>query len=259
MRHRESGVIAAAKVAPIPSEDKLLDFAQEVNILNTVKHRNITNFIAGYYFENNLWIIIELAAGGSIADIMRKINGPLSEPQIRCSALQLLSAIDYLHKHFVIHRDMNASNVLLAEGGVVKIADFGVSAMGKNDKLRRTSFIGSPNWMAPEVIVCENDRSKPYDNKCDIWSLSITLIEFAEVRVPYHDLHPMKVLFKITSGAPPTLTEPSKWSPEFSAFLKASLVRQADKRPTAEELMGHSFCKGSSDTAPLVKLLQDVC
>ena len=124
---------------------------------------------------------------------MRKRGSGLDEAMISCATNQLLAALAFLHSCCIMHRDLNASNVLLGEGGIVKVADFGVSAVTRTPRDRRSSFIGSPNWMAPEVIACEKDRTKSYDNHCDIWSLGITLIEFAETRAPNSDLHPMKV------------------------------------------------------------------
>jgi serine/threonine protein kinase len=258
VRQRQSGMIAAAKVAPIPSEDKLADFAPEVNILSGTQHVNITNFVGAYYFDMNLWILIELAAGGSIGDLIKRRHKGLEEVQIKAACFQMLSALSFLHENAIIHRDLNASNVLLAEGGVVKIADFGVSAKNKTPRDRRNSFIGTPNWMAPEVIVCENDKSKPYDNKCDIWSLGITLIEFAELKAPHHDLHPMKVLFKITASAPPTLSKPEGYSADFNSFLKQALAKLADQRPPAIELMGHPFAREGKNPEPLRILFDQV-
>ena len=132
-------------MAPISGPEKLNDFASELAILTGITHPGITNYVDGYYFGDALWIIIELASGGSIGDIIKKRHRGLSEEQLKCCSYQLLGALDYLHKNAVIHRDLNASNVLIGEGGVLKIADFGVSAKCKSEKDRRNSFIGTPN------------------------------------------------------------------------------------------------------------------
>lgn len=253
VRNRETSALAAAKVAVLQKEEQLDTFLGEVNILVSCQHTNITNFIGGYFHESTLWIMIEVCTGGSLSDIIRKRQSGLEEPQIQCITHQMLRALDFLHSQLVVHRDLNSSNVLLSEGGIVKIADFGVSAKCKGE-VRCSSFIGSPNWMAPEVIACENDKSKWYGCEVDIWSTGITLIELAEMQAPHSELHPMKVLFKIAAAPPPTLTEPGRWSPMFSELLKSALVKDAKQRPSAAALLRHPFCRDQSTISSLVAL-----
>eukprot|EP00048_Salpingoeca_helianthica_P016871 m.234613 g.234613 ORF g.234613 m.234613 type:complete len:317 (+) comp19691_c0_seq1:2-952(+) len=248
------GQVAAAKIATIQKEGELATFQSEVSILVACQNPNITNFIDGYYFENTVWIIIELCTGGSLSDVLslRKPRG-LEEPQIQCIAFQLLRGIEFLHSKFVIHRDINASNILLSEGGLIKLADFGVSMKCKGEP-RRSSFIGSPHWMAPEVVACEQSKKNTYGTSCDIWSLGVTLLELADGRAPNSDLHPMKVLFKIASAPPPTLVAPDAWSPMFNEFLRNALVKDPTARPTATALLPHPFVRGHSAVEPLVAL-----
>lgn len=255
VREKTTNAMAAAKIAPIANEETLQDFATEIAILQSCKHPGITNFVSVYYFENNLWILIEACKGGSLSDILKKRKAGFLERQIKCAAFQMLEALDFLHSHSVIHRDLNASNTLLAEGGLVKIADFGVSAKNKAPGQRRTTFIGSPNWMAPEVVICENSKTVPYSSACDIWSFGITLIEFAEIKPPNSDLHPIKVLFKIASSPPPRLSAEEKWSATFCDFLRLVLIKDQFERPSAIDLLRHSFAKDQSQKEPLIELL----
>jgi serine/threonine protein kinase len=134
-----------------------------------------------------------------------------------------------------------AGNVLLKPNGTVKLTDFGVSALNTKIDQKRSTFIGTPYWMAPEVVVCENIQDKPYTYSSDIWSLAITLIEFAETSPPWHDMHPMRVLFKIPKSPPPTLTERGKWTGAFHDFLATCLVKEPAGRPTAAKALEHPF------------------
>ena len=175
-------------------------------------------------------------------------NSSLRVPPLRAQATA------FLHEKFVIHRDLKAGNVLLKQDGTVKLTDFGVSAKNKKKDQRRNTFIGTPYWMAPEVVLCENSGDKPYSYPSDIWSFGITLIEFAEMAPPWHDMHPMRVLFKIPKSPSPTLTDPSKWSNEFHSFLSACLKKEEGARPTAVALKSHAFIKGASSRTPVKNL-----
>lgn len=207
-------------------------------------HKGITKFIDAYFHQDQLWIIIEKCTGGSFSSILDKRANGLTEPEVQTCAYQLLDAVQYLHSLKIIHRDINAANTLLGGDGVVKLADFGVSAFSKKNK--QSTFIGSPMWMAPEVIKCETDPKNVYTNKCDVWSLGITLIEFADGVPPNHDLHPAKAIMKITAGGLPKLKDPSKWTPTFSKFLSRILVRDPTVRPAALELLADPFTSGQN-------------
>ncbi|XP_063632005.1 serine/threonine-protein kinase 10 [Cydia splendana] len=163
--------------------------------------------------------------------------------------------LEFLHSRRVIHRDLKAGNVLATMQGGVKLADFGVSAKNKSTLQKHDTFIGTPYWMAPEVVLCETFRDNPYDFKVDIWSLGITLIEFAQMEPPNHEMTPMRVLLKIQKSEPPTLEQPSKWSHAFNDFIAKALVKDPEKRPTSSELLKHEFVSGNLDSKPLRDLL----
>ena len=173
---------------------------------------------------------------------MYDLNRPLSEQQIQYVVRELLEALVYLHDYcFVIHRDVKAGNVLLTESGMVKLADFGVSAKNMSGMQRRCSFIGTPYWMSPEVIACETDHEMWYDFKADIWSLGITCIELAETEPPHNDLSPQKVLLKIRRSDAPRLRDP-KWSKTFQNFVEKCLTKNGRERWSAIQLLKvHTF------------------
>ncbi|UXI20011.1 hypothetical protein NH340_JMT05954 [Sarcoptes scabiei] len=237
-----NGMFAAAKICEL-KEDDLEDFVVEIDVLTECRHPNIVQMIEAYFFDGKLWMLIEFCEGGAIDSIMMDLEKPLNEEQIRYVCHEIVRGLKYLHEKKVIHRDLKAGNVLLTLDGDVKIADFGVSARNKNTVQKRDSFIGTPYWMAPEVIMCETIRDNPYDYKVDIWSLGITLIEFAQIEPPNHQMSPMRVLLKIQKGDPPKLDCPKAWSTEFNSFIAKCLTKDCDQRPTAAELLEHPFLK----------------
>ncbi|KAB1271610.1 STE20-like serine/threonine-protein kinase, partial [Camelus dromedarius] len=209
-QNKETSVLAAAKVIDTKSEEELEDYMVEIDILASCDHPNIVKLLDAFYYENNLWILIEFCAGGAVDAVMLELERPLTESQIQVVCKQTLEALNYLHDNKIIHRDLKAGNILFTLDGDIKLADFGVSAKNTRTIQRRDSFIGTPYWMAPEVVMCETSKDRPYDYKADVWSLGITLIEMAEIEPPHHELNPMRVLLKIAKSEPPTLAQPSK-------------------------------------------------
>uniref|UniRef100_A0A8C9TT53 non-specific serine/threonine protein kinase n=1 Tax=Scleropages formosus TaxID=113540 RepID=A0A8C9TT53_SCLFO len=207
-KNKETGVLAAAKVIETKSEEELEDYMVEIDILASCDHRYIVKLLDAFYFDNKLWIMIEFCPGGAVDAIMLELDRALLEPQIQVICRQTLEALVYLHSKKIIHRDLKAGNILLTLDGDIKLADFGVSAKNTKTLQRRDSFIGTPYWMAPEVVMCETMKDAPYDYKADIWSLGITLIELAQIEPPHHELNPMRVLLKIAKSEPPTLEQP---------------------------------------------------
>lgn len=240
-QNKETNVLAAAKVIDTKSEEELEDYMVEIDILASCDHPNIVKLLDAFYYENNLWILIEFCAGGAVDAVMLELERPLTESQIQVVCKQTLEALNYLHDNKIIHRDLKAGNILFTLDGDIKLADFGVSAKNTRTIQRRDSFIGTPYWMAPEVVMCETSKDRPYDYKADVWSLGITLIEMAEIEPPHHELNPMRVLLKIAKSEPPTLAQPSKWSSNFKDFLRKCLEKNVDARWTTSQLLQHPF------------------
>ncbi|KAL2769311.1 STE20-like serine/threonine-protein kinase isoform 2 [Daubentonia madagascariensis] len=255
-QNKETNVLAAAKVIDTKSEEELEDYMVEIDILASCDHPNIVKLLDAFYYENNLWILIEFCAGGAVDAVMLELERPLTESQIQVVCKQTLEALNYLHDNKIIHRDLKAGNILFTLDGDIKLADFGVSAKNTRTIQRRDSFIGTPYWMAPEVVMCETSKDRPYDYKADVWSLGITLIEMAEIEPPHHELNPMRVLLKIAKSEPPTLAQPSKWSSNFKDFLKKCLEKNVDARWNTSQLLQHPFVTVDSNK-PIRELIAE--
>ncbi|XP_049646757.1 STE20-like serine/threonine-protein kinase isoform X1 [Suncus etruscus] len=255
-QNKETNVLAAAKVIDTKSEEELEDYMVEIDILASCDHPNIVKLLDAFYYENNLWILIEFCAGGAVDAVMLELERPLTESQIQVVCKQTLEALNYLHDNKIIHRDLKAGNILFTLDGDIKLADFGVSAKNTRTIQRRDSFIGTPYWMAPEVVMCETSKDRPYDYKADVWSLGITLIEMAEIEPPHHELNPMRVLLKIAKSEPPTLAQPSKWSSNFKDFLKKCLEKNVDSRWNTSQLLQHPFVTVDSNK-PIRELIAE--
>ncbi|KAG1951040.1 STE20-like serine/threonine-protein kinase [Pimephales promelas] len=256
-QNKETGILAAAKVIDTKTEEELEDYMVEIEILASCDHHYIVKLLDAFYYESKLWIFIEFCAGGAVDAVMLELERPLTEPQIRVVCKQTLEALVYLHENKIIHRDLKAGNILFTSDGDIKLADFGVSAKNTKTLQRRDSFIGTPYWMAPEVVMCETSKDRPYDYKADIWSLGVTLIELAQIEPPNHEMNPMRVLLKIAKSEPPTLAAPSRWSPEFSDFLRKALDKNVDNRLSALQLLQHPFVSNVEDNKPLRELIAE--
>ncbi|KAL3278631.1 hypothetical protein HHI36_016171 [Cryptolaemus montrouzieri] len=231
-QHKQSGQLAAAKMCRL-----------EVQLHEA------------FLKEQQLWLLIEYCDGGAVDSIIMDLEKPLNEKQIAYVCQNMCKGLQFLHKSHIIHRDLKAGNVLLTMNGGVKIADFGVSAKNKNTLQKHDTFIGTPYWMAPEVVLCETFRDNPYDYKVDIWSMGITLIEFAQMEPPNHEMSPMRVLLKIQKSDPPRLEQPGKWSKEFNDFVATALTKDPQKRPNCEDLLRHPFINCTLDSKPIRDLL----
>ncbi|XP_075892657.1 mitogen-activated protein kinase kinase kinase kinase 5 isoform X1 [Nelusetta ayraudi] len=239
-RHKQNGEMAAIKVIKMEPEDDFSIIQQEIVIVKSCKHANIVAYYGSYIRANKLWICMEFCGGGSLQDVYH-VTGPLSEPQIAYICREMLQGLDYLHGQKKIHRDIKGANILVNDQGEVKLADFGISAQITATLARRMSFIGTPYWMAPEVAAVEIKGG--YNELCDIWSVGITAIELAELQPPMFDVHPLRVLFLMSKSGyqPPKLKDKSKWSSMFYNFVKAMLVRNPKKRPSAAKILSNVF------------------
>lgn len=254
-QHKTTKQFAAAKMCALEGEDDLSDFMIEIDILSECKHENIVQLYEAFFTNGKLWMLIEYCDGGALDSIMVELEKPLTESQIAYVCQHMCHGLSFLHQNKVIHRDLKAGNVLLTMNGGVKLADFGVSAKNKSTLQKHDTFIGTPYWMAPEVVLCETFRDNPYDFKVDIWSLGITLIEFAQMEPPNHEMSPMRVLLKIQKSDPPKLDQPSKWSKEFNDFIAKALVKDPTQRPTADDLLKHPFVSDELESKPVRDLL----
>uniref|UniRef100_A0A4W6FQT4 non-specific serine/threonine protein kinase n=1 Tax=Lates calcarifer TaxID=8187 RepID=A0A4W6FQT4_LATCA len=249
--NKKDGSQAAVKVLdPINDVDEEIE--AEYNILRSLSnHPNVVKFYGMFYKSDNLsggqlWLVLELCNGGSVTELIKGLlmrGQRLQEPVISYILYSALLGLQHLHNNRIIHRDVKGNNILLTTEGGVKLVDFGVSAQLTSARLRRNTSVGTPFWMAPEVIACEQQYDYSYDARCDVWSLGITAIELADGDPPLAEMHPVKALFKIPRNPSPTLRNPEQWCRSFSHFIGQCLIKDFEARPSVTHLLEHPFIK----------------
>ncbi|KAH3899550.1 putative serine/threonine protein kinase SPS1 SCDLUD_003827 [Saccharomycodes ludwigii] len=248
------------------SEDEIELLAQEIYFLGSLKNKHIVSYFQTLLNDVKMWIVMEYCGGGSCADLLKYLPSNLTEEKVSCIIKQTLLGLEYLHAQKKIHRDIKAANILLAEDGTVKLGDFGVSGELMNTIKRRT-FVGTPFWMAPEIITCNNrfidqleengngesgkdsttdadDKNNlGYNEKADIWSLGITVIELLSKHPPFSEEDPLKILTLIPDREPPVLQDSAsmKFSLYAKEFVSLCLRKDPRKRPSASQLLKHKF------------------
>ncbi|XP_041116372.1 myosin-IIIb-like [Polyodon spathula] len=248
---KKDGSEAAVKVLdPINDVDEEIE--AEYNILHSLSnHPNVVKFYGMFYKADvlsggQLWLVLELCNGGSVTDLITgllKRGKRLDEAVISYVLYGALLGLQHLHSNRIIHRDVKGNNILLTTEGGVKLVDFGVSAQLTSARLRRNTSVGTPFWMAPEVIACEQQYDSSYDARCDVWSLGITAIELGDGDPPLSEMHPVKALFKIPRNPSPTLRNPEQWCRGFSHFISQCLIKDFERRPSVTHLLEHPFIK----------------
>jgi len=248
--HKDSKQVLAIKQVPVDTD--LQEIIKEISIMQQCDSPYVVKYYGSYFKNTDLWIVMEYCGAGSVSDIMRLRKKTLTEEEIATVLSDTLKGLEYLHLRKKIHRDIKAGNILLNNEGHAKLADFGVAGQLTDTMAKRNTVIGTPFWMAPEVI-----QEIGYDCVADIWSLGITALEMAEGKPPYGDIHPMRAIFMIPTKPPPTFRDSDRWSPQFIDFVSRCLVKTPDKRATASELLRSEFIVGAGNCSILSTMISE--
>lgn len=231
---KETGQIVAIKAMDMAIQPKKETIINEILVLKNASHPNIVNFVDAFFENNTLYVVMEYMEGGSLTDLIDA--GEIPEPQISYICREVVKGLYHLHSKNIIHRDIKSDNILLGRNGEVKLTDFGFCAKLSNENSKRATMVGTPYWMAPEII-----KQQKYDNLVDIWSLGIMTIEMIEGEPPYLNEEPLKALYLIATNGQPELQEPDSVSADLQDFLDACLSVNVFERETSEQLLTHPF------------------
>ncbi|KAL2913654.1 hypothetical protein HK105_206814 [Polyrhizophydium stewartii] len=241
----ESGLSVAIKQMNLEEQPKKDLIINEILVMKVAQHKNIVNFIDSFLYKGDLWVVMEYMEGGSLTDSV--LTNYMTEEQIAT----VLEGLSHLHSRGVIHRDIKSDNILMGVDGQIKLTDFGFCAQLNDSQAKRTTMVGTPYWMAPEVVT-----RKEYGPKVDVWSLGIMAIEMHEGDPPYMNENPLRALYLIATNGTPKLQDPTSVTPEFADFLDRALQVDTEKRWSTDQLLQHRFLRKAEPISSLIPLIQ---